>query len=383
MADFYKHIGVHANLITEYLNILSFISKREGFLTRLSWIFKRPPNPIDHTPYAKFLVAREIIALNFFISLFAESHIKSKLKQISDLYFQIAQSIPDYSDNSCYKKWLIQNAEYTQKFSDQLTSWKSIRGLIGLLLPLFVGSLLSSLKDLFNYAGNPNLTNSTLFNSIVSFIGDRYTLISFLSFLLPIFLYLWLFLSISFKYKRTLFLPKNYIDSDFYNSWKYEKAGYERSIYKIEDDLFNLIARNKKKESLTDVFAKAIVISLFCATIIYAFDIFSPLINNTTLKFHSFYGYKIDELFMINIYFTISLIFFIIYSFRNAMKQQMDKNAFIVLNLPIFMILTYTFLNYIINNKYDIPLIYIITSIILNLIIDLIYSYIIALKRLR
>jgi len=73
------------------------------------------------------------------------------LDQLSDSYFQLAQTIPDYSDEISYKKWLIQNAESAQKFADQLKSWKSTRGTIGVLFPVLIGSLIPTLPDLLTY----------------------------------------------------------------------------------------------------------------------------------------------------------------------------------------------------------------------------------------
>ena len=255
MVDFREHIEAHTNLLKAYVDTICFISKRENLWGRLNWIIKKPA--IDSTPYYDFSALIEVISLNFLITIFIESHMKSKLNQLSESYFQLAQTIPDYSDMTSYKKWLIQNGEYAQKFADKLISWKSIKGGIGILLPVVIGSLIPSLADLPNldiksFEGFSNSTLQFIMNSANPKASN--TIITFFA----IYVYAEIFVSAAFAYKRALFSPKIYSSSSASAAFGFvsakEEKWHNRTIYDFEDNLFNLLSKNKKKEFPTDAF---------------------------------------------------------------------------------------------------------------------------------
>ena len=82
----------------------------------------------------------------FIIKIFVESHIKSKLDEISDSYVQLSQTIkPDDPLATEYKNWLMQAKEGTDNFANTLTSSNSIRSIIAIILPWISGLIIALL----------------------------------------------------------------------------------------------------------------------------------------------------------------------------------------------------------------------------------------------
>ena len=260
--------SAHVELMVEYVDLINQASKLPFLVTMNVFPPKEVLTRFVTTPgkdeffeifgklsyYINLILS--YITLRFLVKLFVESHIKGHANRLADSYIQLAQTIstnePSYSR---YQNWLKQAGEGTKKFADTLSSFRSISGLIGTFLPL-VSSLLIAVLGI-----------TAIQQAVAELVPNPISIVfGFLLFILAV--YLFIFVTFAFIYKRNLFYPRSgSFTFDFvielFEFFKLKEIQQHRelvyNVYQIEDKLFDLLGKKKILELPIDY----IVVSIF------------------------------------------------------------------------------------------------------------------------
>jgi hypothetical protein len=264
----------HNELMVEYVNIINQVSKLPFLVIGDSSSFERG-NTMYSYPFFRFI-----------IRIFVESHIKSKLDEISDSYVQLSQIIkPDDPLATEYKNWLMQAKEGTDNFANTLTSLNSIRSIIAIVLPWISGLIIALLgvSDIYQAIvqgiSNISISNISVPQPETNFYGiiliDKFQLI------IGMILYFPLLVAMGFLYKRRLFYSNSisfWIRSHLSErSYVHNKDG--RNIYEIENRLFNILDKQKALELPWDSIIFSMTIIFIIIDTIYFYPNLSYLNN--------------------------------------------------------------------------------------------------------
>lgn len=290
LADLKK---AHIELMQAYVDVINQVSKLQFFVTMyfvapLEWskllITFRPKHAklaIFYDIFIKFMMIFlkliKIPTMCFFIKLLVESHIKGKLKQLGDSYVQFEQTIEvDEPKGIVFYDWLKQTEEGTKKFANTLPTLQSIRGFLIAFLPWFTSLLIAILSaDNIQKALGKLVQSSTQ-----AFTFELLITITIL--------YFFLFFTIAFMFKRNLFYTISdslffiFINDlvDVFKSSKLFKHSEKRwhyfpfnersykNIYKLEDELFDMLGKRKNQELPIDYIILSIIYFVYGISII-------------------------------------------------------------------------------------------------------------------
>jgi membrane protein YdbS with pleckstrin-like domain len=203
--------------------------------------------------------------LGFLVRLFVESHIKGQLNRLADYYVHLAQTIS--TDEPSYDRdqnWLKDTEERTKKFANTLSSFRRISGLIGTFLP-WVSSILIAVLGV-----------TAIQHAVAKGVQNPILTLLFGLFLCILAVYLYMFVTFAFIYKRNLFSRSDsYIFNfviEFIESFKSKEIRQQRehvnNVYQTEDKLFDLLEKKKILELPIDCILSSIL--LFVLDIIIA-----------------------------------------------------------------------------------------------------------------
>ena len=227
----------HYTLMVEYVNILNEVSKLPFFVDNYKGLGFSDKFLNSMVLPRHFM---SVFSWRFFIRLFVQSHIKGKLNELKNSYIHLAQTVA-VQQNDDNIKWFEQIKEQTVEFSNTLSSWQTIRWLVSI-----IGSIIGTLVVVYLTA-NVN----TIYQAIIEHNFELFkilsSIISFAS------LFIMIFISFSFNYKRSLFRP----GSGFFWEGILSQQQKEsiKNVYLIEDQLFELLGKAKNREFPVDIIA--------------------------------------------------------------------------------------------------------------------------------
>ena len=196
----------------------------------LSWLVQHTPPP--HLPTPRYLV-----------HLFVEGHIRRKLKELSKAYLYLSvKAAPDAKE---IREWTKEVSELCEKLAGTLASWSSVEGLVKLLWPLALGGLTAWLgaKDIWEVLKKLNIQTYLI---ICGFL------------LFPV-IYLFIFMSDAFNYKRAMFIP----GFDAHEQPYVPGSPPHSNVYLLEDRLFGLLGRDKMREGRWDMYFRVLGCLIF------------------------------------------------------------------------------------------------------------------------
>ncbi len=227
----------HYVLIAQYIDILNQVSKLPFFVP-LNITAPSAKNDRSNSNIVMIKTMSSPFSLRYLVRLFAESHIKRKLNELSVAYSYFAGQNP--KDKSLLS-WLKKTSEECDKLAATLTSWQSIRGAVSALWPFGIGIATASL----------GLENSYDVVKMIDF--DAFDWLTLGAMVFPL-IYVAIFMSTSFQKKRELFLPGFNQEEKPMN----DNAKIEDTVYYYEDQVFDLLGRGKVHEIPADVIGQAV-----------------------------------------------------------------------------------------------------------------------------
>ncbi len=178
-----------------------------------------------------------------FVSFLVESHIKSKMGELSVAYNQLSLRLPDGRNSKQLKNALESAVTECNQLNNTLTNWKNGKAFMAGAVPVALGWFTS-------WLGTDNLLSALPQLGIKiseNFSSGNYLLFIhlFVWFITSLFLLFTLF-NQAYEGKRSIFLPTLVTD-------RIKVPTY--NIYSSEDDLFKLIGHKKKPEIAIDTLA--------------------------------------------------------------------------------------------------------------------------------
>jgi len=266
----------HYELIGRYISVLNEVSKMQSWFVIVDFFHSKhsvitalaaqaKPTRLNNFLGRMVKFQLQLPTLSYLVRLFVESHIKVKLNELSVAYLYLLQTIPEKNRaNEKYRAWLKNASESCEMLSGTLNSLQSAKGLASTLWPLAVNATaallgVSDLKDAFQVLHWSNILSLILFTAFP-------------------FVYFGLFMTTAFLHKRELFtipfwhrhqLPTISSDPASVQVFIKETLYYENSIYKLENQIFNLLDRGKISEFQWDMLTLPLsLIGLFLTGII-------------------------------------------------------------------------------------------------------------------
>ena len=194
-------------------------------------------------------VARPGITKTFviqpYVKLYVESHIRSKLLEISQAYLFASQSLAYDSQLKDKGQWFSSKSEDCNKLAHTLESAKSVSGVLKTNIVLILGAIFG----IFNFM----IEKITIFQPAYKYLVNKLPILqNDPAFVLSIFVLLLgtnlLFIIFlqrpAFLTKRELFIPGYLYDETHVVS--------EHNVYLLEDRLFSLLGREKIREKDSD-----------------------------------------------------------------------------------------------------------------------------------
>jgi hypothetical protein len=197
----------HRVLLTEYVGVLAEITVPMG------WRCGR---------FARILTAPRMVRR------FVHSHIRRKMKEVTQAYVELEQTLPDDPTIAEYADWLNATRKQLERLRDSLSSWR-LPGLITLgSFAVTVAGAAAKVK----LHGSFFATNRSLIGFIFGYVA---------------FIILWLlgFVYQSFRYKRDLFLGRRRTHAS-------TAIGGDHNVYRLETALFALLNRGRRREGAVD-----------------------------------------------------------------------------------------------------------------------------------
>jgi hypothetical protein len=181
--------------------------------------------------------------------LFAESHVKKRLHQLSVAYLQLDAALSVVAD-AAYREWLKTARETTDAFADTFSSFRGLRIWLGATWPTVTAALaLVGVKLSFPRS-----------------ISDVSVAVIGLLILIELVPYLYLFLRSSFLVKRDLLLPgARWLER--LPAEDQRKAGGH--VYQAERELFTLLKRPRRSEAPVDAIGLFIVLLVPAALAVF------------------------------------------------------------------------------------------------------------------
>jgi hypothetical protein len=230
--------NAHQELITHYIGLLDDVAHAPRFLQyRYAHVTKpeqlkrlpawlRKPLSWSYTP------SPHLPTLRYLVHLFVEGHIRRKLKELSEAYLYLSvKAAPDAKE---IREWTKEVSELCEKLAGTLASWSSVEGLVKLLWPLALGGLTAWLgvKDIWE---------------VLKKLDTQTYLIIYGFLLFPV-IWLSIFMSNAFSYKRAMFIP----GFDAHEQPYVPGSPPHSNVYLLEDRLFGLLGRDKMREGRWD-----------------------------------------------------------------------------------------------------------------------------------
>ncbi len=274
----------HHALMVEYVNILNRVSKLHFFV---DFQVTFPINNDKLISIGRLLM--KYLTLAFLVRLFAEFHIKGKLRELNASYVRHALVVDELSMDK-YQEWSKQTNEASAKFIDTLSLWQSLLGIVnnlwllvsGLIITIFpfllgVSFIAFVFTELANLAGklsdietnSSNLSAQSTASEVLKFlIQSDPGFFKNLAIVLFLVAFLLILISLAFAYKRSLFLPgSGFLWFDFVDT---ERARATNNVYEMEDGLFDLLEKGKIQEFPKDIATFAlfwIILGVICILI--------------------------------------------------------------------------------------------------------------------
>lgn len=243
----------HHKLMKEYIRALNEVSNLPFFAPRrLSYLRDEAETSKSRKGPIKWLnswlnraydgwmrLGLKLLTLQYLVRLFTESHIKGKLNELSVAYLYLAQTIPeDETSTNGAHMWLKEVQESCDKIAETLLSWTSTRGTLNALWPIGIGLATAAL-------GADNI-----YELLIKFDASNPSYTQFLSRLVAILIfptvYFVLYLGSAFDCKREIFMP-GYTSNERPLQGDADRGSRE-NVYQIEDHLFSLLQRGKRRE---------------------------------------------------------------------------------------------------------------------------------------
>jgi hypothetical protein len=252
LPDFIELKKAHQALLGRYAQTLAaatrfsfFVSGHEVYQSkRLS-----PTRKFIFYIISKFSPLR-LLAIKPLISFFIESHMRSKLRELEVAYTQMSSTIPVYyPTQEKYLAWFKDAVKECQNLASTLSSAKIFGDFAVTLRNLFVAIVLSALGVNSLASLVVNLLRTPQINIYLA--SGRYVLAQIVAFFIPMVLYSVIFIDPAFTAKRDIFLGSSVPE--------------ENSVYKLENNLFDLLGRGKSIELPLDFAGLTLSLSLMLA----------------------------------------------------------------------------------------------------------------------
>lgn len=214
--------SAHLRLMGSYLTTANDATRLPVLLVTRRWCEINRPT-LGKPPW---------LVLGFATKLFVESHLKRKLKELTDAYVQLESALSIVGDRE-YRDWLRQVRDSMAAFRGSLSSVHRLRLTLGALWPALTG-ILGGVGLQVSFPGS---------------IDPVVLLLIALVVLIDLGPYLYLFLRSSFLVKRELLLPGARLLERQPRETQRKLGG---QVYEVEDKLFQLLGRAKKKEVPVD-----------------------------------------------------------------------------------------------------------------------------------
>jgi hypothetical protein len=191
------------------------------------------------------------------VTRFSHSHIRRKMKEVTQAYIELEQTLPDDPAAAEYADWLNATREQLERLRDSLSSWR-LPGLITLgSFAVTVGGAAAKVK----LHGSFFATNRPLLGVIFGYVA---------------FIILWMlgFLYQSFRYKRDLFLGRRRTHAS-------TAIEGDHNVYRLETALFALLHRGRRRERAVDyvvlnLTGYGVLIMLWLSPVVFDFKIGVP-----------------------------------------------------------------------------------------------------------
>lgn len=242
--------SAHQELMDRYVAVLDEVRSARWLMPRKQaateepqWLTKVPVwlrkplsllvKPAPNSTHGKSFALRSLV------HLFVEGHIRKKLKELSEGYITIrARASADAKE---LRDWCKECSDVCEKMAGTLATWASVEGAFRLLWPFALGGFTAWLgvKDIWEAVKKLEFT-AYVFAFLVLFF--------------PL-IYLLIFMSASFGYKREMFIPG--FDA---NERPFDPSvtAPQFNIYLLEDRLFALLHRRKSTERSWDTYLAAL-----------------------------------------------------------------------------------------------------------------------------
>lgn len=249
LPDLEKLQSAHYELFKKYNAVINFASKQSFFIDAFEFIeFNRPESSIGKfiatTIRVIFYPFRKLFSIFCWkplVIFFIESHFRDKSLELSLAYTQFATTLSTkkkyYID---YQNWLISASRDCNNLSNTLASWKTVVQFIGKVGASIL--VLLNAKNIFDLILRINEHTPVASGEMYESIGLVFqSIFSSLYILVPLFVS-------SFFTKRAILYPR--IEFIFFKRLRTTS----QNVYVVEDNLFNLLGRQKNSEIPIDLF---------------------------------------------------------------------------------------------------------------------------------
>jgi hypothetical protein len=232
----------HKTLIVEYIQVLNQVSKLPTWI--LVELFMKDHYLPGFNSFNRYLllisrplfnISHSLIrwpTLRYLVRLFVESHIKGKLNELSVSYIYLLQTVSeDDTGVENIRSWLKESSETCEKLASTLISVQSAQGLLSTLWPI-AASLLAA------FLGVNSLREALATDKLIA-------LAQWIILIPTPMIYLGIFVTSAFWYKRQLFTGFSFFDTLILPSQSQDST---RNIYQLEDEIFKLLDRGKVRE---------------------------------------------------------------------------------------------------------------------------------------
>lgn len=187
----------HYALVPSYVDVLRVIANQPFFVK---------PVDVEDVPLIDILFTPfRLLTWKSWINLFAESHIKSKIKLLRRHYVLLLQKAPSKAKSSDVN-WLKETISSLEEFDQSLDSWLRLKSIVLVFWPIIIGFLLSIYQssNVYSLLFGLNINKVVLSLTDVAQFGFTTMLLSLYSPFLG---------SFSYMYKESIF-NKHEIDEN-------------------------------------------------------------------------------------------------------------------------------------------------------------------------
>ncbi|MBD0373376.1 MAG: hypothetical protein ICV60_21250 [Pyrinomonadaceae bacterium] len=248
----------HEALLREYINAVNEASRLPFYIPFQPKQSARFAVPLEGKMWRTGLLSKllkdispqpvQTGGLRYLVRLFIESHVKDKLRELSNAYLYLMQIIEDTEEGAGeVRAWLKEKSEACTKVADTLLSLRSVQGITATFWPLAVGLITASLKV------------NNIYEAVTKIKVTELLILGF-ALVFPV-AYLFLFVAAAFTYKREWFMAG--LDAFEQPLDGLPQDAPKRNVYQMEDRLFALVGRGKKREFPLDILARGLSLFVF------------------------------------------------------------------------------------------------------------------------